>query len=596
MCELLSSAILLLSLLAVCSFFPGFYVVRRLSWSPLEKLCGAIGLSLILLYAISTAFYWLEVPGPQAFWVVSALCLVLGIIARRDIARLVSWGQTRRILAAFAFLLLWTVALLGMIRNYSGGGWTGDWVEHFQRTLYLLHHFPKGTPIFGGYEFPARPPMMNLLAAFFLAQTGDRFELFQLTSAFLNLLVFFPCCLLLPALWRRGRRPVWLLAALFALNPMIAENSTYTWTKLLAAFYVVLALWFYLAAWRKNDRLRLTAAFVAMAAGALVHYSAVPYLVFLALHYLIFLFRQRRRRWRELAATVGAASALMLSWFAWSIGVFGIRSTFLSNTQVGALARVEGSNVAKVAANLFDTVIPCPLRSDVSVGFLAQPSAAGWLRDSAFLIYQTNVIFAMGMLGGPVVMYLLYLAWRKRKSQEQSFWLMLVPVCLLLGVAVHGARETFGLAQVTLQPLVTLGLTLLTAAFTSMRRVVAVLLFAGCATDFALGVFLQARVENFKNIAGQAAFTDQPTRLSTFAWINWFQKHQLAACGAAQLQQCLAADQLYFGGWYARHRGQMTFLGDWAGDWAGIAVLLMLFVWMAILLCERPVKRLGRAS
>ena len=576
-------AVLLLSLLVVCSFSPGFYFVRGLRWSPLEKLCGAVGLSLVLLYAVAAAFYWLDVTGAGAFWAVSGVCLALGALAWRDIVRLVSWGQARRVLAAFGCLLLWTLALLAMIRHYSGGGWIGDWLEHFQRTLFFLHHFPKQTPIFGGYRFPARPPMMNLLGAFFLAQTSDRFELFQISFAFLNLLVFFPCCLILPALWRRSRRRAWLLAALFALNPLIMENATYTWTKLLAAFYVVLALWFYLAGWRKNDRLRMLAAFAALAAGVLVHYSAGPYLVFVALHYLLFVFRRRRERWRELGIAAMAAGALLASWFAWSIAVYGVRGTFLSNTAVTAAAKVEGSNIVKIAANLFDTLVPYPLRNDAPVEFLKQPSQMGWLRDSAFLIYQTNVIFAMGSIGGVVVLYLLYLAYRRHRSPEGSFWLMLAPFCLILSVAVHGERETFGVAHVTLQPLVALGLGLLAAGFASLRRAVAVLLIAGCIIDFGLGVFLEARVENAENTAEGIVFADHATPLSGSAWLNWFQKHQLAACSPAQLPQCRAEDQLYFGGWYGRHNGQIVFLGDWAGYWPALLVLLMLPVWITVL-------------
>ena len=41
---------LLFCLLLVCSLAPGFYCVRRLPWSPLEKLSGGIALSLVLLY------------------------------------------------------------------------------------------------------------------------------------------------------------------------------------------------------------------------------------------------------------------------------------------------------------------------------------------------------------------------------------------------------------------------------------------------------------------------------------------------------------------------------------------------------------------
>jgi hypothetical protein len=35
---------LLLLLLPVCSFAPGFFFIRKLRWNPLEKLCGSIGL------------------------------------------------------------------------------------------------------------------------------------------------------------------------------------------------------------------------------------------------------------------------------------------------------------------------------------------------------------------------------------------------------------------------------------------------------------------------------------------------------------------------------------------------------------------------
>ena len=48
---------LLLLLLPVCSFAPGFFFLRNLRWNPLEKLCGSIGLSLILLYLASWGIY-----------------------------------------------------------------------------------------------------------------------------------------------------------------------------------------------------------------------------------------------------------------------------------------------------------------------------------------------------------------------------------------------------------------------------------------------------------------------------------------------------------------------------------------------------------
>ena len=134
----------------------------------------------------------------------------------------------------------------------------------------------------------------------FLGVIDDRYELFQVAFAFLNLLAFFPCLLLAPSLSRR-RRYVLPLVAVFCASPVIMENVTYTWTKALAAFYVVLGFWFYLAGLRKNDSTRITVGFLSSATALLVHYSAGPYLLFLAFHYALRCLRQRRRPWREFA-------------------------------------------------------------------------------------------------------------------------------------------------------------------------------------------------------------------------------------------------------------------------------------------------------
>ena len=447
---LAAKVILLLVLLPICAFSPGFFIIRKLRWSPLEELCASVGLSLILLYAISFWIYWMSPPGTpgDVLWTIAArtvsvLCVALGIAVFRDASRLVACRQVRNVLLGLLFLLIWTLAILCVIRHYSGGGWEGDWLEHFQRTLFFLHHFPEWTPIVGGYGLPARPPMMNLLAAFFLAQVGDRFELFQVVFAFLNLLVFLPCCLIMPALAKRSRRRILPLVALFALNPVLTQNVIYPWTKLFAAFYVVLALCLYLAAWRKDDRWRMLAAFLALSAAVLVHYSAGPYVLFVTIHYLAVLVWQRRNGWRELAAVATLSGMLLATWFAWSVIVYGPRITFGSNSTVRAAMDTGGGSPTQVAkkfaVNLLRTTVPHPLLWNVPRNAYAQPSAAGRLRDYMFLIYQTNAIFGMGLLGGPAVLFLLYRSfWRKRVGHRQPqrfFWLMLVPFCLVLGIA-----------------------------------------------------------------------------------------------------------------------------------------------------------------
>lgn len=620
---------LVAALLPVCCFAPGFYFVRGFGWNPLEKLCGSVGLSLILLYLVSWATYCLSPAADSiqvytaVFVAVSLVCVVAAAVCRKDIGRLARTPSVRRGLAGFVFLLVWTALQMAMIRNYSGAGWGGDWLEHFQRTLFFLRHFPARTVLLGGYELPARPPLMNVLAALFMP--SDRFELFQLVFVFLNLLLFLPCYLIMPALGWGARRRTWPLVLLFAASPSVMENTTYTWTKAGSAFYVVLALWFYLAGWRKSDRLRTTAAFIALAAGLLVHYSAGPYTVILAVHYLAFVFSKRRRKWSELAGIALSCGLLLGTWICWSIPVYGARETFASNTSVTSSQQYEGNALEKVAGNLYDTLVPAVAREPSLLRMPGQPSLAGRLRDMAFVFYQLNAIFGMGLVGGPLVLLLLYRAFRgnlSRTSRERQLWLALIPGSVLLGVAAVGERDHFGSAHLALLPLKVLGLSML-AAVVPWRRFFFNLILVGCVMDFSLGVLLQAHVESLENTATTTVFPPivladgairiaprGPDSLSATAWENRFAKRRLALLlqtlrdfdaretrdpavqkavsqVSAEIARAREDDSENWQGWFARHEGEVQFLGDHvAGDsgvvsHAATALLLVLFVGLA---------------
>jgi hypothetical protein len=640
---------LLLFLLPVCTFAPGFFFVRRLQCSPMEKLCGSVGLSLILLYLAAWGIYSVGARGPGMpvhplpVALVSLACAAMGIAAWKDIARLARAPVVRRALAGFVFLLLWTAVLLVIIRNYSGAGWFADWLEHFQRSLFFLRHFPADTPIFPGYAVPARPPMLNVLAAFFLAQTSDRFELFQAIFVFLNLLLLLPCCLLLPALARRGGRRTWLLVLLFASSPVVMQNVTYTWTKAAAAFYVVLALWFYLAGWRKSDRVRTTAAFVALAAGLLVHYSAGPWVAIVTLHYFTRVFPRRRDKWRELAGIAAICGLLVGTWILWSVAVYGGGLTFTSNSSVKSSQEYAGSTVVKIAANLVDTIVPVIARQPSLLDDYAGQRAAGAVRDWFFVFYQVNVVFGMGLVGGPLAVWLAYRALRRRRASpaaqprtrpgkpavkvppaapataEQRFWRILIAGGVLLGVAVVGERDPLGAAHLTMLALQAVGLSLLAAAAPRRRGTLAIVILAGCALDFSCGVLLQAHVESLENTAQSTVFPGMefaggairaappsPDALSHVAWNNWFAKHQIAALyrwardldrryGSdpayqnaareyrANMQKSLSDDDAVWQGWFRNHGGEAVFLGDHAACWsiAAQGLLAALFLLLA---------------
>jgi hypothetical protein len=590
-------------ILAFYSFAPGFFIVRRCRWSPMEKLCGALGLSLVLVFLAGWVVFALWLPWTPCAILISVATAVLTALAWRDVRQLFRSARVRQTSIAFGLLLLWTLTILASIRHYSGAGWGGDWLEHFDRTVVYFHHLPPSTLVFGDYRIPARPPLMHIVTALVMAQTQDAFEIYQFAFVFLSLLLFFPCSLLLSDLarpWKFGTLP---LAAIFALSPVIMVNATYTGAKACAAFFVITSIAFYLRGWKKGDSKRMTVAFTCAAGGCLAHYSAMPYAIFLGLHYLIAVFPKRAGRVREIVTHTTATAVPLLAWFGWCVATLGFRGSLMSavNTSVGFKYNAQESYLLKTLANIFDAIVPHPLRDWALVEVWRQSNTLGYLRDNIFPIYQVSLVFTLGLVGGPLVWWLVFRALRRHHTPERNFWLTLIPFVIAACFILAGERDHFGQAHIVLLSMMAIGLTLLASRFTA-RRWISLLIVAGCAVDFMFGILLQARVEHMENTATATPFTmlqlgptvlnvapNNPLTLSSVSAGNWFRKHQYAladkwlrsleatnpggrgldAAEQSAKDSLIAVrrlDETMFGGWYKRHRGEITFFGDHFGD------------------------------
>ncbi len=485
---------LLLGLLLLLSCFgPGFLVVRRLRWDPVEKFTASIALSLVIVYLLAFASFWIGLSAAANF-AISLACGVATAATYRDARRLFQSARLRRAVVAFGWLLLWTIGTLLLIRHYSGGEHCCDWVEHYQRSMNFVEPKPDDFLYIGRYLLTARPPLMNLLTGHFLAQVGTDFALYQIVFSVLNVSVFFPCCLIARLVSRRGLR-YGLLAVVLGANPMFFMNTTYAWTRVLTAMFVLLAVWFYLSGWRKRDSIRLSAAFLSVAAGCLVHFSAAPFGLFLGLHYLIAVWPFRARRLLELLGAVVPAAALLATWFGWAIARYGVRGTFLRNTSVAGTAPLGlQENLAKIGGNIWDS-----LRPHI---FAGQP-VDGPLRlliDRVFMLYQVNLLLAMGSVGFLITGWLVVQAMRPSESRlpsrERRWWALFIPFEVVIGIAVVGERIHSGLAHICLQPLVYIALVLVAAEFPRLPRPVGLLLWLGLCVDFSLGVVLELYMEH----------------------------------------------------------------------------------------------------
>ncbi len=369
---------------------------------------------------------------------------------------------------AFLALFFWLLLFLLLVRNYSGGRWFGDWYEHYERALFFSEHFPLGTKFLDIYLLPARPPMMNLLTADVFWQISPAVRAVSDCVRLSECTCLPPCSLIAPSLVSKTRNRAWLIAGFLALSPMFVENGTYTWTKAFAAFYELTALGLYLSAWRRNDFARMVAAVACLSIALLIHYSAAVMVLFLAGHYLCCLFRQRKHKWREIVVSGAIGIAIFMTWLGWSLCEYGAKVTFGSNTSVMASQQFSfAGNLQKMAENIFNTIVPFPLRgryqNDPAYAPQLPPQGLPYYRDCLFAIYQTEF---PAMLG---VGALIVVAWqlvslilrppRDRRKHHYAFWFWFVVVVTLLSIIVHGEYDYLGVGHICLQPMVLLGLT-----------------------------------------------------------------------------------------------------------------------------------------
>jgi hypothetical protein len=230
----------------------------------------------------------------------------------------------------------------------------------------------------------------------------------------------------------------------------------------------------------------------------LCHYSTGPYLVVLVIAWCAFGWRQREAHawWKSTAIAAVVGAAILFTWFGWALATYGVRGTFLANPSVTDQAATTGQQVMRVVLNLRDTLVP-PFLREVDFTPFAQRSTWGAWRDAIFQIYQRNLIFAAGSVGGIMILVLLARQARTATPVMRRFWGGLIAGTVFLGVAAHGGRDPWGNAHICEQPLVLLGLAFLAAHVVTVRAWWFRLLAIGLLIDFGLGILLQMGAQSF---------------------------------------------------------------------------------------------------
>ncbi len=465
----------------------GWPLASRLRLSPAEKLTAATGLSLIAVFLLGWLVYVFALP-PAWFLaapITSALGLLLGRRAARETLRS---AEAREILAGHALVTAGSLVALFSIVTYSGGGWSADWFEHWERTLFFLQHGPLDQSFLGLYSLPARPPLVNVATGPLLWLTRVDFAHYQIFTTLWSTMVFLPCALLVGR-FGGGPRGAALLALALLLSPLYLQNAAFAWTKLPSAFFVLGGIAFFLrdrAAAATWEHSALTGLF--LSAGLAAHYSAAPYLVLLGPLWLWL-------AWRRALLGMAAGALLLALWLGWFLHAYGIAGTFLSNTAVTTTAPSSGEQLARALLNLRDSLVPHFLR-DFDRALIAHPSAVGRFRDYAFQLYQLNLFFAFGSLAWAALLASLLRAYRTTAPAVRATWLGLCIAIVLLGIGAHGGRDLWGLTHICLQPFVLLGLAFLVARAPSLPRPWRIALAVGAAVDLVCGIVVHFVVQH----------------------------------------------------------------------------------------------------
>jgi hypothetical protein len=234
---------------------------------------------------------------------------------------------------------------------------------------------------------------------------------------------------------------------------------------------------------------------LALAGGALSHYSAIPYIVVLYPALAILLHQRGRWVW-ELVAHGCIGLVVFLPWVVWSLATYGPSVTFgATSTVTGAAGTPIGDSLIDFLGNLWNTLVPLPLRPEVSQLTLG----LGWrsdLHELSFVSYVDSLPLAFGSTGAFLLIYELI----RRSHAGHRAWVVRAITCallvVLLGVAVHTSAVWSGLTSVTLLPLVLLGLALLASGHAWWPVWARLLLTAGLILDVILGVMLHLVIEN----------------------------------------------------------------------------------------------------
>jgi hypothetical protein len=458
---------------------------------------------------------------------IAAVFLILP--SRRSEPRPFPWA-----LAAGCLLFFLHLAFVqGLLDNYRGSYWYYDWWMHFDEARVLAGVGPVDIVWTDqNYTLASRTPLFNLVTASVMEFFGRHFWVHQMASVLCSSCFVAPVYLLVRD--RFGRRAAWLALLLAPLNLWMLHLAWFTWSKMLAAYFVLLGLHFYLRSVRVRPAdpgrgARLFLAFwVCGLLGFMTHQSAAVFVVPLLLHALALAIVRNKYlpAFREVVTALAVAALIVEPWYVWLIARLGPNAVLHTTpvTQSHPATRFRFLEIFSwVAHNLFTSVVPLPALRAL-LGHDLNPAevhrnplvlfAAAWelvrnvatgAVNGADLYDGLTVLYFSQFTGALTLSLAAYLAgllvWRvaaprppppgerpRTLGVEWSAVWLFVGLGIIGAACLHPSKVPNGIAHAALSPAVILLVALAWGVLGRADRGVAAAVIAGMVAEF-LGMF-----------------------------------------------------------------------------------------------------------
>lgn len=520
----------------ILGFIPGYLSLRRSDLTGDERIAASFGISFVIFYIINFILFIVNEKSIAALYLVYIallLALLFLYIYRieivnkfRDFFWNLKYHKLKRLLKIenltllilFLVIYIYTALFESLIRSlfyfYTTGFTGNDWLGFYNESQFFSSRAGAVDMQFLLY----RTPLYYIVNGLFLRIFGDSFWVYQTGNSILTAPFFLGVYLLSKKLFASSK--IGFVAVLFVFfNSFFFMNIIYPFSKILAAYFIIMSIYFYLklreskfSGKRKTDFL-LWGLFSGSA--YMSHQLALLYIIGMGIDYL-FLIRYRIIKFSTKTAAVSIIPliSIIATWYVWVVGEYGIKNVLFSNPPI--FKTTFSFWIYSRLQDLFTSFVPVELIYYIYAGIAGIQRSFDKLFDSTMSFYYHTVFGAFTLTMTVFLFYRIKTDRTKIKTQMNYIFKNLrfyisstsshhgcMGILIIAGFtgglltvpAIYLAHH--GLAMASFVPLIPLLMVYLVKYAYSSHPRIRLLLFSGVIAEFLITTLAQLLITHF---------------------------------------------------------------------------------------------------